>query len=199
MKKINKQTGIFGTIGVVLLLLTLFPLSSCSKKNHDKDAPVSNLEKAFTDAGLRTLKERVQAKDFSLPLASTGKTQSLSGYKGKVVFLNFWTTWCTNCRAEMESLEAVYNRYRDQGLEMFTVNCLEKKADVLAFMETNGLSFPVVLDLDGQVGTMYGIQAIPTTFILDREGKIVAHIVGYIDWDTPELNLAMEELLNSVD
>ena len=179
------------------LIVMLFVLISCQAKPQEGSS--STLAKAFEEAGLRTLKERIPARDFSLPIASTGKAQSLSGLKGKVVFLNFWATWCGPCRAEMPSMEAVYHKFREKGLEMLAVNIQEKETDVLAFMESNKLSFPSALDQEGSVSSSYGIQSIPTTFLIDREGKIVVRLVGSIDWDTPKVHAAIEELLNSVD
>ena len=167
---------------------------SCSAKPGEDSS--SNTAKTFEKAGLRTLKEKIPARDFSLPLAAGGLNQSLGDLKGKAVFLNFWATWCGPCRAEMPSMEALYGKYKEKGLEILAVNCMEKEADVLAFMESNGLSFPAALDLDGKVSGDYGIQAIPTTFLIDRNGNIVVRLVGSIDWYTSEVHAAIEELLN---
>ena len=180
------------------LLVVVFLLCSCSAKT--KSASSTDMDKVFADARLRVLKERVTPRDFSLPLASqesAGGIQSLNALKGKVVFLNFWATWCGPCRAEMPSMESLYNRYKGSDFEILAVNAMESEKEVLAFMKDNGLSFPAALDADGKVGSAYGIQAIPTTFILDRDGKIVVRFVGSIDWDTEELHAALDALLNS--
>ena len=158
------------------------------------------MEKTFADAGLRLLPQKVTPREFSLPLASQGSaggTQSLGALKGKIVFLNFWATWCGPCRDEMPSMEALYSRYKDRGFDILAVNCMEEEQDVVAFMRDNGLSFPVALDEDGKVGAAYGIQAIPTTFILDRDGKIIVRFVGSIDWNTEKIHAALESLLDS--
>jgi len=175
----------------------LFFLVSCTAKPQEKSSEA--LARAFEEAGLRVLKERIPSRDFSLPIASSGRAQSLSGFKGKVVFLNFWATWCGPCRAEMPSMNALYSKYREKGLEIIAVNIMEKEADVIAFMENNKLSFPAYLDTDGAVSNSYGIQSIPSSFLIDREGKIVVRLVGSIDWDAHEIHAAIDQLLNSVN
>ena len=175
-----------------------FLLCSCSARAQDAAPP--DMAKVFADAGLRLLSQKVSPRDFSLPVLypATGKmgdALSLGDLKGKVVFLNFWATWCGPCRTEMPSMEALYNRYKERGLEILAVNCREEQGQVLAFMKDNGFSFPAPLDIDGRVSTAYGIQAIPTSFLIDREGKIIARIVGSIDWDTPKIHAVMEYLL----
>ena len=184
------------------LLMTVFfaalPVlfGSCARAQETSG---SDLSRAFSEAGLPLLKEPVSIRDFSLPRASQEENAepfSLSGLKGKVVFLNFWASWCGPCREEMPSMEALYNQYRDKGLEIIAVNIQESNEQVLAFMKTNGLSFPAALDSDGKVSATYGIQAIPASFIIDREGKIIARKVGSINWNTPKVRAAMERVLN---
>ncbi|MCL2318593.1 MAG: TlpA family protein disulfide reductase [Treponema sp.] len=157
-----------------------------------------DMVKAFNDAGLPLLSQKVAPRDFSLPLAvpgTLGKMQSLAQLKGKVVFLNFWATWCGPCRAEMPSMEALHSRYKDKGLEILAVNSGEKLDQVLGFMKTNKLTFPAALDADGKVSGTYGIQAIPTTYLIDRDGYIIARMTGSINWDTPKMRTALEYLL----
>ena len=192
-----------GMLKTVFLAAAIFLLFSCSAKkaNADGTASKSEMTKAFADAGVLLLKQTVPLRDFSLPLLSTStgtaEIQKLSDLKGKVVFLNFWATWCGPCRIEMPSMENLYSRYRDRGLEMLAVNCMEKEQDVLAFMKENKFSFPVVLDNEGKAGNTYGIQAIPTTFLIDREGNIIIRLVGSIEWDTPKFQAALDLLLSS--
>ena len=169
-------------------------------------APASGYEQAFADAGLRLLSQTVSIRDFSLPVVSSavqttasrpGETQTLSALKGKVIFLNFWATWCGPCREEMPSMEVLYNRFKDKGLEILAVNCEESQEDVTAFMKDYRLTFPALLDGDGRVNNSYGIQAIPTTFLIDRNGRIILRLVGSIDWDTEKIHAAIESLLDS--
>ena len=173
---------------------------SCSAKA--KSEPSTDIEKAFSNAGLHLFSQKVSPWDFSLPLAlpqnhddPTEKNLRLSDLKGKVVFLNFWATWCGPCKQEMPSMETLYKRYKERGLEILTVNSMEGKEHVVSYMKDNGFSFPVVLDMDGKAGSNYGIQAIPTSFLIDREGKIISRIVGSIDWDTPKIHAVIEQML----
>ncbi|MDR0447382.1 MAG: TlpA family protein disulfide reductase [Treponema sp.] len=178
-------------------LVTLLILGSCTAKVQDA-AP--DMTKVFAEAGIPLLRQKVSPRNFTLPvLYSTGTKAedfSLSDLKGKVVFLNFWATWCGPCRTEMPSMESLYNKYKDKGLEILAVNCRETEPEVIAFMRNNNLSFPAALDIDGRVSTSYGIQAIPTTFLVDREGSIILRLVGSIDWDAPKIHTALENLLN---
>ena len=177
----------------VLLFAAFFFLCTCTAKAQS--APGTDMAKAFSNAGLRLLATKVSPRDFSLP-ALAGETVALSQFKGKVVFLNFWATWCGPCRAEMPSMETLYSSYREKGLEILAVNCAENRQEVSAFMQEYGFSYTALLDEDGKVSTSYGIQAIPTSYLIDRDGMIVARIVGSINWDTPEIFAAIESLLN---
>jgi len=177
-----------------IFLAALFFLCTCAAKAQDSSA--SDMERIFANAGLRLLAQRVSPRDFSLPLVGADRENlTLSELRGKVVFLNFWATWCPPCRDEMPSMESLYGRYKEKGLEIVAVNMRESQELVHAFMSDYGLSFPAVLDINGGVSTGYGIQAIPTSFILNREGQIVARLVGSIDWDSPQIHAVFESLL----
>ena len=183
----------------LLLLTSLFLLFSCTPKVQDSSG--TELENTFQNAGIPLLKQKLTPRDFSLPLASPqpapilSGNQSLGSLTGKVVFLNFWATWCGPCRDEMPSMETLYNRYRDRGLEILAVNSGESQSQVNTFMKEYGLSFPVVLDSDSRVSQTYGIQGIPTTFLIDRQGKIILRVVGSLHWDTPEVFAAFDKLI----
>ncbi|MDR3200710.1 MAG: TlpA family protein disulfide reductase [Spirochaetales bacterium] len=151
---------------------------------------------AFSAAGVQILKERIPVTDFTLPLLN-GQSQNLSGLRGKVVFLNFWATWCPPCREEMPAMEKLYQRFKNSGLEFLTVNIQEEKNDVETFMKIFGLSFPVVLDSRGEAATLYGIRGIPTTYIIDRSGIIIAAAVGGRQWDSEQMIRAFTSLLRN--
>ncbi|MDR1352217.1 MAG: TlpA family protein disulfide reductase [Treponema sp.] len=153
-----------------------------------------NVRQAFSRAGLPLAREKRPVIDFSLKLAD-GRTITLSDLKGKVVFLNFWATWCPPCREEMPSMEILYRRFRSQGLELLAVDLMENSKTVSAFLSDNNLSFPAALDSNGRVGSNYGIQAIPATFIVDRDGKIILYTAGGRNWNTSAITAAFEELL----
>ncbi|MDR0403212.1 MAG: TlpA family protein disulfide reductase [Treponema sp.] len=162
------------------------------------EGPPRTVAAAFTRAGLRTERELMVLPGFSAPLAnvpgSSGSAR-LEDYRGKVLFLNLWATWCGPCRAEMPSMEKLYRRFREQGLEMLALNIQEQKADVEAFMRRNGLTFPAALDADGRIARQYGVMGIPTSYILDRQGRVILRLVGSINWDDPKIFAAFEALL----
>jgi thiol-disulfide isomerase/thioredoxin len=160
-----------------------------------QNAAVSpELAAAFARAEIQTLKQKVPIEDFSLPLVS-GKTQSLAALAGKVVFLNFWATWCPPCREEMPSMEKLYQRFKSEGLEFFAVDIQEGKKEVEAFIKERGFTFPVALDAEGSAAATYGIRSIPTTFIIDKSGNIIAAAIGGRKWDSAEMIAAFGLLL----
>jgi thiol-disulfide isomerase/thioredoxin len=101
-----------------------------------------------------------------------GDQVTLSDLRGKAVMLNFWATWCGPCRIEIPHMIELYDEYRDSGFEILAVNLRENPAQVQAFTEQLGMSFPVALDTNGQAGAAYYVRAIPTTFFLDSDGVI---------------------------
>jgi len=123
------------------------------------------------------------APDFS-GLTPAGDTISLSDLRGKPVAINFWATWCAPCLAEMPALEQATARYSDEGLVVLAVNAGEGSDTVRRFMEEQGLSFPALLDLDGQIVDLYGVEFFPTTFWVDVDGMVRAKHLGAM---TPEL------------
>jgi peroxiredoxin len=183
----NKCILFIALIGAVVFVK---PASSAAQS-----VPAS-VVKAFDDAGLPVFGNKIDPIDFTLPLLN-GTNQKLSDLKGKVVFLNFWATWCPPCRQEMPSMETLFQRFKGQGLEILAVDCQEESGDVSAFMSRNKLNFPVALDKPGAVCGDYGISAIPTTYIIDRSGKIILRVVGGRIWDNPKIIAAFETLLKS--
>lgn len=102
-----------------------------------------------------------------------GSRVSLQDYRGLVVLLNFWATWCPPCRSEMPDLNAYQQQHRAQGFALVAINMGEDSATVRAFMAENDLHFPVLLDTNGSVYDRYGAQALPTSFIIGRDGTLI--------------------------
>ena len=150
--------------------------------------------RAFQNARMPVAAAGIESIDFTLPLID-GTNISLSDFYGKVVFLNFWATWCPSCRREMPSMESLYQKLRDRGFVILAVNLGESRDTVADFMRENALSFPAALDERGFAGAMYGVQAIPTTFIINRQGFIVSRVIGALDWEAPQIIAAFESLL----
>jgi peroxiredoxin len=119
------------------------------------------------------------APDFALPTLMRNSVR-LSDYRGKVVFLNFWATWCPPCREEMPSMESLYQRLKDREFEMFAVS-IDRKGEeaVRPFMANFSLTFPVLLDPDEKIYKLYRLTGIPETFIIE---KIDLKIIGAQNW-----------------
>ncbi len=149
----------------------------------------------FTAIGLQPLKEGTKLVDFELKDLS-GKYVSLSDFKGKVVFLNFWATWCGPCRIEMPSMQEVYTLLKHRGFEIVAVNLQESEKTVQKFVDELGLTFTILLDSNGRVGSMYGARSIPTTYIIDREGNVVAGTLGTREWNTQSYIYFFKRLLD---
>ena len=129
------------------------------------------------------------APDFTL-IDLKGNEVTLSDFRGKTVFLNFWATWCPACRAEMPEIEAVYQEYKDKGVVVIGVDILEPEDVVRQFVEQGGYSWTFVLDATGVVSDDYRIAAIPTSFFIDREGIIQAVNIGAMTKRAMEVKLA---------
>ena len=119
-----------------------------------------------------------------------GNPFRLSDLRGKVVFINFWATWCPPCRAEMPEIEAVYQEYKDKDVVVVGVDILETRDEVTQFVQQGGYSWTFVLDTTGQVSASYKITAIPASFFLDTEGIIRAVTIGAMTKRAMEAKLA---------
>ncbi|OGF04984.1 MAG: hypothetical protein A2W00_07975 [Candidatus Eisenbacteria bacterium RBG_16_71_46] len=117
------------------------------------------------------------ATDFSLPDLA-GKIHALESYRGKVVMLDFWATWCGPCRIQMPAVDKLLTEFRSRGLVVFAVNERESAKSAGAFMRKSGYTTTTLLDAKGEVGNLYHVVGIPTLVVIDRKGKIVAHYVG---------------------
>ena len=123
----------------------------------------------------------------TMPPEFTGRTLedqtvSLAGLRGKVVLLNFWASWCLECRPEMPALEELHRKYASRGLAVLGVNAREGRDTARRFARELALTFPLVLDHDGAVSTQYGVIGLPTTFLIGRDGRAVALAIGPRDW-----------------
>jgi peroxiredoxin len=126
-----------------------------------------------------------------------GKNVSISDFKGNIVFLNFWTTWCPTCRIEMPSMEKLHQKLKNYNFTMVTINLQESASQVKAFFKEFELTFTALLDSTGEVGASFGIRAIPTTYILDKTGRIIGLVNGPRKWDSKEAIALFENLIDN--
>lgn len=118
-----------------------------------------------------------EAPDFQLPDLND-KPLKLSDYRGKVVFLNFWATWCKPCTSEMPAMQTVYDQLRDKDFVVLAVNELEDEAKVREHIQQYKHTFPVLLDRENQVANQYGVFGLPVSVFIDRQGVVQEYIKG---------------------
>jgi len=133
------------------------------------------------------------AEDFTLPLAS-GQTFRLSDHRGQVVFLNFWATWCPPCREEMPAMERLYRRQKGAGFVLVAVSVDADPSVVAPFLQAHGLTFPVALDPKMDLANGYGVRALPSSFLIDRQGNLRAMALGPRHWDGEISNALIERM-----
>jgi peroxiredoxin len=119
----------------------------------------------------------MQAEDFRLTDLAD-KEQSLSQYRGKIVLLNFWATWCKPCTTEMPAMQAIYDKLRDKGFVVLAINELEDDAKVREHINQYGHTFPVLMDRDNKVANQFGVFGLPVSVFIDREGRVQEYIKG---------------------
>ncbi|PLY01385.1 MAG: thioredoxin [Desulfuromonas sp.] len=137
------------------------------------------------------------APDFSLQDVH-GKTVRLADMQGKVVFLNFWATWCPPCRVEMPSMEMLNEVFASQGFVMLAVNVEpEGRETVPPFLKSNPHEFSVLLDYETKVQNAYGVYRFPETFLIDKQGRIARHYIGAYDWSSVEILKQIKELVDA--
>jgi len=156
------------------------------------DALDANME-AF---GVQQPKVYKSAPDFSLTMLGGGE-KALADYRGKVVLIHFWATWCVACRHEMPQIEQLWQRYRDDGLVVLGVNVDRGNiSGVRDFVRQRNLSFPSVLDPDGSVRNTYEIRALPTSYLIGSDGKIIGRIIGGRKWNARRATAMVEQILD---
>jgi peroxiredoxin len=136
------------------------------------------------------------APSFVLPDLS-GKVVRMDELRGKVVLLNLWATWCQPCVEEMPTLQTLANKMAGRDFTLLAVSEDEDSKLVAPWIAERKFTFPVLLDERGSVGADLGITGYPETFVVDRQGRIVHHHIGYRDWSEPKIVAALEKLMET--
>ena len=141
------------------------------------------------------LPEGTAAPDFTF-IDLSGNSVSLNQFRGHLVFLNFWTTWCPPCREEIPFIQRLYDRLKNEGLIVLTVNVGEDPEVVKRYVNSQAMTFPVLLDTEGETEIPYRITGFPESYIIDPHGIIVRKVFGPENWVSPEMVEFFKRLLN---
>jgi len=189
---LSLSKGLHG-VSCLIVGFILMTLVSCDRASEPDPTGFGNMQP------LPVLAEAPRvgylAPDFVLTTLD-GREARLSDYRGHVVFLNFWATWCGPCKVEMPAMERLYREYRRQGFAILAVSSDPEGAAVTRpFRESLGLSFTIAHDPEMVVGRMYGVRTLPITFLVNRDGVITHQIFGARDWQEPEARAGIQRLL----
>ena len=183
-KRIVKRAIIYVMLIMIIGIVFILPEPVCS----------SEVNELITSLGITSLPEGKTAPDFTLENLN-GKEVSLSDYRGRLVFLNFWATWCPPCRSEMPSMEKLYQKFRDEDFVILAVDLRESQNTVKDFARDYKLNFSILLDSTGKIGDTYGVRAIPTTYLINPQGKLIGKAVVARDWASQEAVKLVVQLL----
>ena len=126
-----------------------------------------------------------------------GKTHDLAAYRGKVVLVNFWATWCVPCREEMPSMQALRAQLAHKPFEVLAVNMMESEEKIAAFGESELIDLPVLMDRDGAAARRWNVRMLPASFVIDRRGAIRYQLVGEANWTAANIRSPIERLIGS--
>jgi len=194
-RKLSWRVWIQATVAMAVLVTGLIwwlpslPASSAGAVPEDPD-------RYFQKLGVIKIPRIPPPVDFVLSDLN-GRQVRLSDFKGKVVLLDFWTTWCPDCRIEMPALEKLHQHFRDRAFVLLAVDLRESQPSVRQFFSSLKLSFTALLDSDGQVGQSFGIRSIPTAFILDQDGAMIGKVIGSRKWDGSGAAALFDQLINT--
>ena len=145
---------------------------------------------------LNKISEPFDAPDFNLQDMDE-ITYSLKDFHGKVLLINFWATWCPPCRREMPSMERLYQTMKGTDFIVIAINQFESQDHVFSYMGELGTdpSFPILFDLESRISGVYKVEGIPTTYLVDKKGKVRYRAVGGREFDHPEIETIIRDLL----
>jgi len=191
MQPVNKTKVIDGRPGAIFFRVALALLVTLMLVAWATGATAQQADANF----LTYPKQRMAAPAFSLS-GPNGESISLADQAGKVVLINFWATWCRPCVKEMPALEGLWKRYRDDGLEVITINVDKRGAKaVKKFIKRHAINLPMVLDPKGDTRRDYEVIAMPTSYLLGRDGRFIGKALGDRQWDGPVAHRLIESAL----
>lgn len=199
----NQRVKLLSTIAGAALLVSVLLIAATQIRRAGRPASPEVEDTAISPGqnssgldGHRPIAAGEKAAPFKLTDLS-GDSVSMAQLHGKVVFLNIWATWCAPCREEMPSMEKLYEGlHGNKDFVMLAVSQdTSSRDEVVAYVKKHGYHFDVLLDPQNAVAEAYKVSGVPETFIIDREGRIVAHHSGAFDWSQPAIRDALEELL----
>jgi len=179
-----------------IAVLGIIAFKSQSTPTQPPKRAASKIERLFHDLGILAVSQPNSPVEFRLADLN-GKKISLSDFRGKIVFINFWATWCGPCRVEMPAMQKLHTRFKDQNFAMVTINLQEPARKVREFVDRYKLTFTVLLDSQGETGSRFGIRALPTTFILDKSGRIMGQALGAREWNSKKAIALFKHLIEA--
>jgi len=157
-------------------------------------AILSAVTLVLSSAAVMAIPAKGKAPDFTLK-SNHGNNVKLSEQRGKVIMINFWASWCAPCRKEMPLLEELYQRYKDGGFTLLGVNVEEDSSAAKDLLKEIQVSFPILFDSQNAVSQLYGVEAMPSTVILDRDGNLRFIHKGYQPGYEDEYQKQVRELI----
>ncbi|MBL4606649.1 MAG: TlpA family protein disulfide reductase [Pseudomonadales bacterium] len=159
--------------------------------------PVSALaadEALFKKLGVKAINP-VLAPEISLS-DNNGLTISSKNLQGQLILVNFWATWCSPCLTEMPALDRLYRRYKNQGFSLLAVNTdSHQRKRINTIARKLALTFPILLDENEVLSKQFGVSGMPASYVIDREGRLIAYIEGARDWDSETAHEWLENML----
>ena len=189
--KANKRRFLFFL--VFALVVTAFFLS-VNQFQPEANAEDDELDKLFKEMGIGKIDSRKEPVDFSL-VRLDAKIIRLSEYQGKIVFLNFWATWCAPCRIEMPAMQKLHDKYKDQNFAMIAVSLKENVQQVRSYIKKNKLTFTILVDPKGKAAQQFRVISIPTTIIINKQGIIIGHAIGPRTWESKKSFALFKKLI----
>jgi len=188
-------------VAAVMLWEHLSPSSGPVEINQMREpsaAPSTELDALFSALGIRRPAEPSEAPDFTLS-GLEGRPAQLREFRGKLVLLNFWATWCAPCLHEMPSMERLYQTFKQTDFALLAVS-MDRQGEEMArpFVDRLKLTFPVLLDRTSEVGNRYGVRGLPTTYLIDSDGRIIGAVIGAREWYRTEAKALIAGLLRQI-